>query len=85
MRGRDLGSLGLPSEEEYVRRYCNNTGRDGIAHFDYYVIFSLFRLAAIAQGIRGRLRDGTAASAQAAQMASYVRPLAVEACELMNK
>jgi len=84
MRGRDLESLGLPSEHEYIGRYCENTGRDGIEHFDYYVIFSLFRLAAIAQGIRGRLRDGTAASAQAAQMASYVRPLAAEACNLID-
>jgi aminoglycoside phosphotransferase (APT) family kinase protein len=84
MRGRDVESLGLPSEADYVQRYCRKTGREGIEHLDYYVVFSLFRLAAIAQGIRGRLRDGTAASKQAAQMASYVRPLAVEACALAD-
>jgi aminoglycoside phosphotransferase (APT) family kinase protein len=82
LRDRDMESLGLPRETDYVQRYCRKTGRDGIEDFDYYVVFSLFRLAAIAQGIRGRLRDGTAASKQAAQMASYVGPLAVEACAL---
>jgi hypothetical protein len=52
---------------------------------DYYVIFSLFRLAAIAQGIKGRLRDGTAASKQAAQMASYILPLSEEAWDLAKR
>jgi aminoglycoside phosphotransferase (APT) family kinase protein len=82
LKGSDFRRLGLPDEEEYVHWYCERVGRDRIDHMDYYIIFSLFRLAAIAQGIKGRLRDGTAASQQAAQMASYVLPLCEVAWDL---
>ena len=43
---------------------------------DYYAAYNFFRLAGILQGIVGRIRDGTAASANAAENASRVRPLA---------
>ena len=75
--GKDLAALGIPDEEAYTRRYCEKTGRgDGIEHRDFYSAFNFFRLAAILQGIAGRVRDGTAASAHAAQAASAVLPLA---------
>ena len=37
---------------------------------DYYAAYNFFRLAGILQGIVGRVRDGTAANANAAQNAS---------------
>ncbi len=74
--GVDLTALGIPTEEEYVASYCRRTGRDGIAHMDFYMAYNLFRLAGILQGIAGRVRDGTAASAHAAENAARVRPLA---------
>jgi hypothetical protein len=37
--------------------------------------YQLFRSACILQGIRGRVRDGTASSEHAATMASSVEPL----------
>jgi hypothetical protein len=37
--------------------------------------YNFFRLAAILQGIAGRVRDGTATNENAATMASEVRPL----------
>ena len=75
--GKDLGALGIPDEESYTARYCERTGRDGgIEHRDFYSAFNFFRLAAILQGIAGRVRDGTAASAHAAQAAGAVMPLA---------
>jgi aminoglycoside phosphotransferase (APT) family kinase protein len=43
---------------------------------DFYMAYNVFRLAAILQGIAGRIRDGTAASAYAEQQAAMVRPLA---------
>ena len=46
---------------------------------DYYAAYNFFRLAGILQGIVGRVRDGTAASANATQNASAVRPLAQRA------
>jgi aminoglycoside phosphotransferase (APT) family kinase protein len=66
LAGLDLPALHIPSEDEYVAAYCKRTGRDGIADLDFYVAFSLFRLAAIIHGIKGRLIRGTAASPQAA-------------------
>ena len=74
--GADLASLGIPSEEEYIEAYCRRTGRDEIGDMDYYMAYNFFRLAGILQGIAGRVRDGTASSAHAAQTASIVRPLA---------
>ena len=77
LRDKDLAALGIPSEHEYTRRYCERTGRgDGIADRDFYSAFNFFRLAAILQGIAGRVRDGTAASAQAGQAERAVGPLA---------
>ncbi|MFQ5416951.1 MAG: phosphotransferase family protein [Myxococcota bacterium] len=58
-----LRERGLPTAEETVDAYCRHTGRSGVPHFDFYVTYNLFRAAAIYQGILGRVRDGTAASA----------------------
>ena len=75
--GKDLAALGIPDEETYTSSYCERTGRSaGIEHRDFYSAFNFFRLAAILQGIAGRVRDGTAASAHAAQAAGAVQPLA---------
>jgi len=75
--GKDLQALGIPGEADYVRQYCERTGRrDGIPNRDFYSAFNFFRIAAIVQGIAGRVRDGTAASAHAAKSAMVVPPLA---------
>lgn len=74
---KNLEELGIPNEEAYLRQYCQRTGRDdGIAHRNFYSAFNFFRLAAILQGIAGRVRDGTAASAHAAEAVKSVAPLA---------
>lgn len=74
--GAKLAELKIPDEAEYVRMYCARTGRAGIDHLGFYFAFNMFRLAAIIHGIRGRVVRGTAASAHARQMASFVEPLA---------
>lgn len=77
LAGKDLEALGIPSEAEYVQRYCERCGRgNAIEHRDFYSAYNLFRLAGILQGIAGRVRDGTAASQHAAQAARAVGPLA---------
>jgi aminoglycoside phosphotransferase (APT) family kinase protein len=76
LRDKDLAALGIPGEDEYVTRYCERTGREGIPDRGFYAAFNCFRLAAILQGIAGRVRDGTAASAHARQAALSVAPLA---------
>ncbi|MDP9141732.1 MAG: phosphotransferase [Pseudomonadota bacterium] len=75
--GAKLAELGIPSEAEYVRTYCERTGRGPIDpdHWDFYMAYNLFRLAAILQGIMGRVKDGTASSAQAQQMGAAAKPL----------
>ena len=74
--GQDLRALGIPTSEEYVAAYCRRTGRQTTPNMDYYAAYNFFRLAGILQGIVGRVRDGTAANANAAQNAAAVRPLA---------
>ncbi|HEY5634826.1 MAG TPA: phosphotransferase family protein [Burkholderiaceae bacterium] len=77
--GLDLHALGIPDEAAYVRAYCRRTGRDAAevtAHWDFYMAYNMFRLAAILQGIVRRVVDGTAANATAPETAERVRPLA---------
>ena len=77
LAGKDLDALGIPSEQEYLDWYCRRTGReDGILNREFYAAYNFFRLAAILQGIAGRVRDGTAASAHAAAAVNAVQPLA---------
>jgi aminoglycoside phosphotransferase (APT) family kinase protein len=76
LAGADLPTLGIPTEPEYVEAYCERTGRDEIDNLDFYLAYNLFRLAGILQGIMGRVRDGTASSAKAAEMGKLARPLA---------
>lgn len=75
----ELKAMGIPTESEYAAMYCERTGRDGIDNLDFYFAYNFFRLAGILQGIRGRVRDGTAASEQAIEMSERVRPLAESA------
>jgi aminoglycoside phosphotransferase (APT) family kinase protein len=76
--GLDFEGLGIPSEKAYVARYCERTGRDSInpSHWDFYLAYNLFRIAAILQGILKRVVDGTAASAHARDAGSRARPMA---------
>ena len=73
--GADLKALGIPTLEETVARYAERTGAGVPANLDWLLAYNLFRLAAICQGIAGRVRDGTAASAHARSMAAQVGPL----------
>ena len=76
--GLDLAQLGIPSEAEYVRMYCERTGRGAIdpSHWDFYLAYNLFRIAAILQGIMKRVVDGTAASAHARDAGARAKPMA---------
>jgi len=85
IRGLDLQALGIPSEEEYVAAYCRRTGRAGIANWDYYMAYNMFRLAGICQGIMGRVVDGTAVSERAAETGKRARPLAEAAWRQVEK
>jgi aminoglycoside phosphotransferase (APT) family kinase protein len=79
LTGFDLGALGIPSVDAYIDLYVARTGFDPRPHLPVYFAYNFFRLAAIMQGIAGRVRDGTATSAFAAGKAQLVRPLAAKA------
>jgi aminoglycoside phosphotransferase (APT) family kinase protein len=83
--GLDLAALGIPDEHSYIQRYCERTGRAGIGHWDFYLSYNAFRLAAILQGIVKRALDGTASSPQALEQAARVRPLAQMAFAFAQK
>ena len=74
--GEDLKTLGIPTEEDYLAAYCRRTGRAGIPDWRFCVAFSMFRLAAIAQGIMGRVIAGTANDAGARSRGERARPMA---------
>ena len=74
--GLDLQALGIPTEREYIDLYSRATGLQGFEHWDFYIAYNLFRMAAILQGIARRAVDGTAASADAIETGSKARPLA---------
>jgi aminoglycoside phosphotransferase (APT) family kinase protein len=74
--GFDLPALGIPARDAYVDAYVRRTGLDPRPHLAAYLAYNFFRIAAILQGIVGRVRDGTATSEHAAAKAQMVRPLA---------
>ncbi len=74
--GIDLTALGIPTQEEYVAAYCKRTGRSGIANWNFYLAYNMFRIAGILQGIMGRVVDGTAASRHAEDAGKRARPMA---------
>ena len=76
LAGLDLPALGIPTVEETIERYVARSGLRPPENLDWLMAYNLFRLAAICQGIAGRVRDGTAASAHALETAKQVVPLA---------
>jgi aminoglycoside phosphotransferase (APT) family kinase protein len=76
---------GIPSEDEYLAWYCAKTGRDTIPHWKFYVVFSLWRLAAIVQGVYKRGLDGNASSPEAITRGEQVKQLAAIAWALVEQ
>jgi len=74
--GLDLAALGIPSEAEFIRRYCERTGRAGIEHWNFYLAYNLFRIAAILQGVYKRALEGMASADNAMAAAANAKALA---------
>lgn len=75
--GLDHKALGIPTEEEYIARYCERTGKTiRQEDFGFYLAYNMFRLAGILQGIMKRYVDGTASNEQALKAGRSARPLA---------
>ena len=74
--GLDLVALGIPGEAEYVAMYAKATGRDPAEHWDFYLAYNLFRMAAILHGIAQRATDGNATADDAVATGRKAGPLA---------
>lgn len=87
--GLDLQSLGIPTESEYIRRYCDRTGvttPEALApDWNFYLAYNMFRIAAILQGIAKRVEAGTASSEQAVASGRGARPMAEMAWQFAKK
>lgn len=83
--GHDLRMLGIPSMSEYVAAYIARTGLDPRPHLTVYLAYNFFRIAAILQGIIGRVRDSTAANEFAPAKAAMIRPLADKGWEFARQ
>jgi aminoglycoside phosphotransferase (APT) family kinase protein len=85
MRGLDPATPGIPAEADYVARYCQRTGRGEIDNWTFYLVLSLFRLAAIIQGVYYRGLQGNAASPEALLRRDLTRQLACNAWQLVEQ
>ncbi len=84
-QGVDLKSLGIPSEDEFVASYCKRVGRTAVPDLMFFVAFSFFRAAAIAQGIAMRAKIGTASAPDAAERGARARLMAEIGWEVAQK
>lgn len=78
MAEHDLAELGIPGEAHYLQMYCQRTRRESIdpAAWEFHMAFSIFRLAAILQGIVCRARDGNASGSEALAIGKRARAIA---------
>ena len=84
LTGADLPSLGIPSEEEMVGEYCAHAGIDHIENWPFYLIYNMFRSAAIIQGVYKRGLDGNASSAKALEYKDAARLRSASAVAMLD-
>ena len=79
VKGLTGPETGIPTIEDVVARYCTATGREGVPDLNWYFAYNLFRLAGIVQGIKKRMLDGNASSANAAATVERLPGLVAQA------
>src|SRR5690606_2864090 len=87
LKDLDLQALGIPGEQAYLRQYLERRGLDpehSISEHDwkYYLVFNMFRLVGILQGIASRALQGNASNSRASEAGRRARPLAEQAWEM---
>src|SRR5262249_6639791 len=85
LKGYDLKELGIPTEEDYIARYCQRTGRASIPDWEIYLIFNMFRIAAILHGVLARALQGNASSGNAAEQGGRARLVAEVAWQMAER
>jgi len=83
--GVDRAALGIPTEEDYVARFCERMGIASIPIWTFCLVFNFFRLAAIIQGVYKRGLDGSASNRESAlQRGAQVPMMARMAIDLID-
>ena len=83
LAGVDLRGVRHPDRGRVCRRLWRaHRPRPDSPDWEFYMVYSLFRLAAIMQGIAKRAIDGTAASPEAVELGRLARPVGEQAWAL---
>ena len=85
LKGADFAALGIPTEAQYVAAYCRRTGRTRIPNWEFYLIFNMFRIAAILHGVLARALQGNAASGNALEQGGRARLVADVAWDMAQQ
>ena len=89
LAGADIAALGIPSMDDYLQGYLRRTGRSAVdvspADWGYYLVFNMFRLVGILQGIAKRAAQGNASNPRAQQAGARAAPLADQAWALAQR
>lgn len=81
----DWSAANLPTEQELLELYCERAGRAPVKNWTFYVVYNLFRIAAIVQGVYKRGLDGNASSEQWRERGAHAKAYAARAWELVNE
>ena len=82
---KELTQSGIPTEKEFLARYCELTGREVIENWTFYIVYNLFRAAAIVQGVYKRGLDGNASSEIAVTLGEECKKHAHKAWQMVEK
>ena len=86
LRSNVSSETGIPDEADYLAAmYAERTGRADTGDWTFYQVLSLFRLAAIGQGVYKRGLDGNATSEAALLRKDVCRNLSAIAWDLVEK
>lgn len=85
LAGADLKAHGLPEEQQLLDWYCQATGRSDIPDWNFFLAFSLFRLAAIVQGVYHRALQGNASNADALEVGKRASLLAERGWDIAQR
>ncbi|XP_029653125.1 acyl-CoA dehydrogenase family member 10 [Octopus sinensis] len=79
-----LTQYGIPSIDQILTQYCSTRNIPPIENWNFYVIYTFFRFAAILQGVYKRATVGQSTNTQAESTGKYVKLLAQLGVQLIN-
>lgn len=82
---KDIDSLGIPSEAEFLDAYRQRMNRSDIPNWKFFIVFSLFRSAAILAGVYRRSVDGQGVDARMAQTKQTYQSIAARAWQIAQE